>query len=387
MVTIGVQIFIDRTEFDNTNTTTYPNIIKKAMLHEIGHTMGMGDYAGSSGNSVMNNYNPAANSNGVKNDPNNFNPVTVKECDRDRIALNPQCILPRLCSNSVPPNFADGSCNSGYVANANGYCCPAPDPYNPEPFCAEPVWNLSGGTCSGGYGNGWIEDSGNWGYCCCLWGCTSQQICGSSGCISPISIDTLGNGFDLTNASGGVQFDITDRGTPMQISWTSAGSDDAWLVLDRNGNGTIDSGAELFGNFTPQPEPAPGEERNGFLALTEFDKPANGGNNDGKITKKDDVFTNLRLWRDVNHNGVSEPSELFTLPELGLRKMHLDYESSNRTDEHGNAFKYRAKVKDAQDAQLGRWAWDVYLIQADQLNGTRPNFALSLFTTSCARRG
>ena len=87
VATTGVSIFIDRSEFDSTNTATYPNIIKKAMLHEIGHTMGMGHYAGTSGSSVMNIYDPVANSNGVKNDPNNFHPLIVQECDKARIAL------------------------------------------------------------------------------------------------------------------------------------------------------------------------------------------------------------------------------------------------------------------------------------------------------------
>lgn len=178
---------------------------------------------------------------------------------------------------------------------------------------------------------------------------------------SPIVIDVAGNGFNLTSAVGGVRFDVGGNGEPDSISWTAAGSDDAWLVLDRNSNGLIDNGAELFGNVTAQPEPPSGEERNGFLALAEFDKIQNGGNADGKITKKDAIFDSLRLWKDLNHNGISEASELFTLPALSLRKLHLDYEVSNRVDENGNHFKYRAKVKDAQDAQLGRWAWDVFL--------------------------
>ncbi len=179
---------------------------------------------------------------------------------------------------------------------------------------------------------------------------------------SPIVIDVLGNGFDLTNAQNGVDFDINGDGTQDRIAWSSANSDDAWLALDRNGNGLIDNGKELFGNSTQQPAPPAGELKNGFLALAKFDKVANGGNADGKINRLDAVFDNLRLWQDLNHNGVSEANELKTLTDVGLAKIDLDYQESRRTDEFGNRFKYRAKVRDTQDAQLGRWAWDVYLV-------------------------
>jgi hypothetical protein len=191
------------------------------------------------------------------------------------------------------------------------------------------------------------------------WGCT----CTSGGPPSPVLIDTAGNGFQLTSASDGVDFDLNATGAAEHLSWTAPGSDDGWLALDRNGNGKIDHGAELFGNFTPQPEPLTGQIKNGFLALAEYDATSRGGNSDGQLDQRDAMWTAMRVWIDNNHNGVSEASELHTLAAINVKSIDLKYKPSKRIDSYGNEFRYRSVVKDLHGSQAGRWAWDVFLVR------------------------
>lgn len=279
------------------------------------------------------------------------------------------------CDQGINSTFPECKDSHGNYVTTGAICCTG---FGCAPPGTDCVYCYQGyGACPAGSTGS--TTTANWAYdescgSCASGGCCDDitlctdygLTCGSDcGCVSPspIIVDTNGKGFHLTSAQDGVVFDILGNGHPIPISWTAAGSANAFLALDRNQNGRIDAGTELFGNVTVQPRSG---HPNGFLALAEFDKPENGGNGDGLIDKRDAVFSKLLLWIDENHDGISQPTELHGLPELGVFSISLHYRDDRHFfDEYGNWFHYQAALNpDPLDgtSRDGRLTYDVFFV-------------------------
>ena len=145
----------------------------------------------------------------------------------------------------------------------------------------------------------------------------------------PLVLDLDGDGIETLpiNTTTPLMFDLDNSGVKKSVGWIKA--DDGFLVLDRNGNGTIDSGAELFGDATPLS--GGGTALDGFAALARLDS-----NLDGQITSADSAFANLRVWRDTNQDGLSQSGELFTLAALNISAINVAASSHSITVANGN---------------------------------------------------
>lgn len=201
-----------------------------------------------------------------------------------------------------------------------------PDYKDIEPRNCTPIWDAEGMT--------WIDPE----------------------CDTPILLDLGGRGYKLTSASDGVSFNIRDDGVARQIGWTAPDSEVAFLVRDRNGDGSIDTGAELFGNATPL---ASGRRAaNGFVALAELD-----GNGDAVLDQEDAVWPSLWLWVDRNHNGISSPEELQAVQGSNIRWIGVAFEVVNRRDPWGNTFRFMSRFGMASGSGHGgtRLFYDVLL--------------------------
>jgi len=281
---------------DNT-IAAYQNYYYKLAMHELGHAFGLADW--------------------YQGDPCNTNPYQG------------QTVMAQMC-------FRD---DSGGAIPTNPTVCDSGESYTIYSGTSDP-------TCGGGGGGGGGTCTDDGGSCvgdgdCCNSDC-ENNLCG--GFLDPIILDLTGHGYQLTNVANGVKFDFFGTGTPIQMSWTAADWDGGFLALDRDGNGRIDNGTELFSNITPQPT-KPGQPANGFLALSVYDLPANGGNGDGWIDEQDAIFSKLLVWVDKNHNGVSDPGELLTLRQAGIQAISLDYSRSQWRDSFGNIFRFSSRSR------------------------------------------
>ncbi len=143
----------------------------------------------------------------------------------------------------------------------------------------------------------------------------------------PLTLDLDGDGLETVGIAAGILFDQNGNGVKIGTGWVKP--DDGFLVLDRNANGVIDSGRELFGDSTLK--------SNGQLAADGFDALRDlDGNADGSIDASDAQFDNLRIWRDLNQDGITENGELFTLSQLGIVSINVSSIDHSQTLANGN---------------------------------------------------
>jgi hypothetical protein len=156
---------------------------------------------------------------------------------------------------------------------------------------------------------------------------------------SPLLLDLAGDGIELSPASEGVRFDLHNHG-PVRTAWPR-GSGDALLAMDRDGDGLIRSGRELFGEGSA----ADGRlARDGFEALALLDRPDHGGNGNFLVDREDLMFDQLVLWTDGDLDGVCRPGELRSLADAGVAALEVRGRVGARVlDSGGNDLSLRAR--------------------------------------------
>lgn len=207
------------------------------------------------------------------------------------------------------------------------FCCP--NTPTPPYVCNHPLYQ----SC------GFLKMRPCDGLCCvCNRG---SDICDDPPCPNtPIIVSTTGQ-YRLTDPAGGVLFDLDADGLAEQVAWTAPDSDDAFLALDRNGNGMIDNGTELFGNVTPiYADAIDPPSRHGFFALKYLEGPSYGTSDiDGILDDRDAAWAGLLLWTDRNHDGTSNPDELTRLNDAGFISISTYFRQAGRRDKFGNEFR------------------------------------------------
>ncbi|WP_275044112.1 calcium-binding protein, partial [Pseudomonas mediterranea] len=155
----------------------------------------------------------------------------------------------------------------------------------------------------------------------------SKAVNDAEALASPLILDLDGDGVETIGLSANVYFDHDANGFSENTGWV--GRDDGLLVFDRNSNGAIDDGSELFGNNSKLS--AGDKAANGFSALSALDT-----NSDGRIDIADTDYASLRVWRDADSDGETDEGELLTLAEADVQSINLSYVVSGITDTSGN---------------------------------------------------
>jgi Ca2+-binding RTX toxin-like protein len=148
----------------------------------------------------------------------------------------------------------------------------------------------------------------------------------------PLVLDLDGDGIETraVSAVNAVMYDYNGNEIKTNTGWVSP--DDGFLVFDRNGNGAIDNASELFSDYTPLY--AGGQAADGFAALAQEDT-----NNDGIVNNLDANWNNLRVWQDINSDGISQSEELFTMEEAGISGLNVAKSNINQNFPNGNSIK------------------------------------------------
>ena len=188
-----------------------------------------------------------------------------------------------------------------------------------------------------------------------LWQYWHQSFTTATVTTSPISLDLDGDGVETTSRTDGAYFDHDSNGFAEQSGWV--GSDDGLLVMDRNNDGIINDGKELFGDQTILNNGS--RASNGFQALADLDD-----NNDGKIDSNDAAFNQLKIWQDIDGDGYSSDDELISLSDAGVASINTGYTNTNITDANGNTIKQAGSFTKA-DGTTGN-ASDVWF-QTDKM--------------------
>ncbi|MFY4257577.1 hypothetical protein ACOTCG_08270 [Achromobacter xylosoxidans] len=154
--------------------------------------------------------------------------------------------------------------------------------------------------------------------------------------VTPLIIDLNGDGVHTLNSSYGVSYDFEGSGKKSKTGW--AHPDDGFLVLDKNSDGVIDVGDELFGSNSAGQ--GIGLAKDGFEALSLYD-----ANLDGLIDADDAIWKRLQIWQDRNSDGVSQADELYSLDFLGIVSISLNATLSGAFDESGNIHQLISSVQ------------------------------------------